>query len=88
MTVRRVALGWQWKALGLEPLAKRPHLRGWETRGEERYNAKLTEAVVRALKTDHRSGWGGYVRLARKYGLSRNTVREIIKGKRWKHVTI
>jgi hypothetical protein len=51
-------------------------------RGEEKFNAKLTEDEARNIKRSSR----GYKYLAEVYGVSWSTIRNIKKGKRWKHI--
>lgn len=55
-------------------------------RGEESPHSKLTNESVRSLREWIRDGHG--VRAtARKFGVSHTTVRRILSGSKWKHVT-
>ncbi len=53
--------------------------------GEQRWNAKLTEADVCAIRCESQTAT--IAGLARKYGLCRSNMGNIIKGKNWKHVS-
>lgn len=58
-------------------------LPGWEsTQGVNHRHAKLNDDAIR----DMRSGKQTIAELAKKYGVSEWTVRDIIARKRWKHV--
>lgn len=61
-------------------------LHGRMSIGVKRYNAKLTDALVVALREDHSRGEMTYEELARKYGLSAMTAWKAAKGKTWKHI--
>ena len=54
-------------------------------RGETHYGAKLTDGAVRGIRLDHSSGVPLH-RLTTKYKVSRQTVRDIVSGRGWKHV--
>jgi len=58
-----------------------------QTRGEDRYNAKLTQETVKEILKLHSIGVPK-AHLARKYGVSYSCVNNIILGKSWKHVTL
>jgi len=53
------------------------------TRGEDKQNSKLTEVDVIHIKRSDQ----GYKSLARDYGVSWSTIRNIKKGFRWAHVS-
>ena len=55
-------------------------------RGTEHHKAKLTPEDVRQIVSLHRSGTSQR-ELARQYGVSKNAIRLILKGRNWKHVT-
>lgn len=57
--------------------------RGRIEKGEDRYNAKLTETDIRAIRADGRPK----AHIARDYGVTRALIRGIQAGRRWKHVT-
>lgn len=56
------------------------------TYGEGHCNSKLTNDTVRKIRSAHSSGVGGYRVLAKKFGMSRATIRCIVLRKTWKHV--
>jgi hypothetical protein len=47
---------------------------------------KLTEAQVQTIKQIHAAGLMGYRLLGQAYNVDRTTIRNIIKGRRWKHI--
>jgi len=55
-------------------------------RGEEKSQAKLTDAQVRALRDTYDSGKATQADLMRQYGISRPTVCLIVHRKIWKHL--
>lgn len=58
-------------------------LPGWEsTQGSKHRLAKLNDDAIR----DMRSGQQTAAELAKKYGVSEWTVKDILQRKRWKHV--
>lgn len=60
--------------------------RGNHSRGENHYNAKLTEAVVREARRRRSHGvW--LSKLAAEYGVTKTAMHDAIIGKTWKHVT-
>jgi cytosine/adenosine deaminase-related metal-dependent hydrolase len=65
-------------------MTSRPWLRG-ETHGR----AKLTEEQVRAIKQRYvwRDRANGVTAMAREYRVHRETVRDIVRGVNWGHVT-
>ena len=54
--------------------------------GSKHQNAKLTEAMVKEIRSLYRPSTFGYIRLARLYKVNHNTVRSIIKRKTWIHI--
>ncbi len=54
-------------------------------RGEDRYNAKMTDEKVRQMRSDNSSGMS-WERCARKYGISKRVAGFIITRQAWKHV--
>lgn len=54
--------------------------------GEERYNAILTESLVREIRRRYDSGERIYL-IAKRYGLHENTVTRAARRESWKHVT-
>ena len=55
-------------------------------RGTEHHKAKLTPDDVRHILKLHRAGTSQR-EIGRMYGVSKNAIRLILKGKNWKHVT-
>lgn len=57
-------------------------------RGEDRYCAKLTEVIVRDIKRAAIGRKRGFiVATARRHGVSKAAIKNILAGLRWKHVT-
>jgi hypothetical protein len=54
--------------------------------GTSNPRARLTEDDVRAIRTADLSHYGSQVALARRLGVTRETIREIRIGKRWAHL--
>lgn len=54
--------------------------------GEAHPLAVLTDEIVRAIRREYAAGGIGQRALASRYGIGRNTVRNVIKGATWKHV--
>lgn len=59
--------------------------KGRSTRGERNHSAKLTEKQVQEIRVGY-TGRGYAVAVANKYGISPGHVRELISGKKWKHL--
>lgn len=59
----------------------------FKSQGEQHYNAKLTEEIVRALRHEYESTRISGRALAEKYGLVYTTVKSVLQRKSWKHVT-
>lgn len=78
--IRKLAQGLTWKSAG-GPLTER-HGR----RGERQWQARLTEAAVRDIRTRHAEGSASAAELAREYGVGDTTVRQVISRHTWKHV--
>jgi hypothetical protein len=57
-------------------------------RGEKHGGAKLTEHQVRAILTEYVPNIVGLERLASKYNVTHITIRNIVKRKSWKHITL
>jgi hypothetical protein len=55
-------------------------------RGVDRYNAKLTEDQVRAIRKSYIPRIVGVDALAREFPVSRSMIYSIVTYKRWKHV--
>ncbi len=60
-----------------------PHTR---TRGERSGSAKLTDAIVRAIREEYAAGGVGFAQLAEKYGTTRANMQEIVHYRTWKHL--
>lgn len=52
--------------------------------GEDNPNAKLTQCTVDAVRQMYASGAGGYIKLGNLFGINQWTVRDIVKGRRWR----
>ena len=59
--------------------------KGRSSRGEDRPLAKLTEEIVRSMRTRHAAG-ESISSLARQIGVSVATARKAIRGLKWRHV--
>jgi hypothetical protein len=62
--------------------------RGRQPRGEAHYCAKLTEDIVRTIRTKYVRGsreFGGAV-FARRFGVSEMTISEVANRKIWRHI--
>lgn len=57
--------------------------KGRSPRGEQSPRAKLTADTVRAIRFQHGAGVSGYA-LARQYGMSYTTVKDLLRGRTWK----
>jgi DNA-binding transcriptional regulator YiaG len=55
--------------------------------GERNPNASLTEAKVLQIRQMRKDGWK-YSELAKYFGINKDTVRKIVKGKRWGHLPL
>jgi len=62
-------------------------LKGRTSRGENRYNSKLTDALVIEARTLHRQGVVSYYKLAKRHGVSIDAMKKAIRGETWKHLT-
>lgn len=56
------------------------------SRGETRYNAKLTDNKVRTIRIDYASGDCTYQSLANTHGVTLSCIESVIQRKTWKHV--
>lgn len=57
-------------------------------RGEDRYNATLTEDDIREIRSTYQKRKnGGIYTLAKRFGVYPTMIHSILKRKRWKHVT-
>jgi len=56
------------------------------TVGEANPNARLNEALVRDIRAADLSRYGSQVALARRLGVTRETIREIRIGRRWSYL--
>jgi hypothetical protein len=64
-------------------MRKHPHRRA---RGERQGNARLTEADVHAIRQLYATGGITQKVLGQQFGVSREHVRDIVRGKRWTHL--
>lgn len=58
----------------------------FKSQGEDHYNAKLTEDIVRLLRSEYASGQISGRQLADKHGLNYDNVKSVLQRKSWKHV--
>lgn len=54
-------------------------------RGEEHPNTKFTENDIRTIRERHAAGVSGY-RLAKEYGVAKNTIYSIVRRTTWTHL--
>lgn len=59
----------------------------FKSQGEEHYNAKLTEEIVRTLRHEYESTPISGRALAAKHGLNYSCVKSVLQRKSWKHVS-
>jgi HNH endonuclease len=62
--------------------------KGRMNRGERKWNARLTEKIVRAIRSTRLVHRGDQARLARRYGVSDSIVSAARLGVTWKHVAM
>jgi hypothetical protein len=55
-------------------------------RGSQIHQAKITDEIVTAIRTDYRAGGISQLKLARKYGISQSNVHFIVTRRTWAHV--
>ena len=60
--------------------------RGRATRGEQQWEAKLNEAIVRQVRVEYSLGGISYRQLAERHGVTKLAMRWAVTGKTWKHV--
>lgn len=84
--VARLARGETWKHIERPENCRRKlgHAAGVFV-GEQSGSAKLTEEIVRDIKTSHKAGERG-VDISRRLGVHQATVCDIVKGRSWKHI--
>lgn len=58
--------------------------KGRQQQGETHYSARLSADLVTRIRSEYRAGKIGYLRLARRYGVSVGAIRGVISGKNWK----
>lgn len=56
-------------------------------RGEQRYNARLTEDAVRAIRAAYAAGGITKAALARQYSVTFMAIQKVLRGETWAHVT-
>lgn len=59
---------------------------GTHVEGEKQRNALLTATQVITMREDYAAGRGSQSDLARRYSVTREAVRSVVRGKAWKHV--
>lgn len=60
---------------------------GRRVSGEAHGMARLTSTSVEEMRQLHAAGWGGYDKLGKRFGVTKENVRSIIKGWTWKPIT-
>lgn len=65
---------------------RRKHPELWP-RGNQIHCAKLTEDKVRALRDEYAAGGISFAKLGIKYGIGHTTVENIVKRRKWAHVS-
>lgn len=70
----------------MHDMREKKRARTSERVGEKNTRAKLTEAHVKEIRRRHSLGGVTYPELGREYGVSTNTIWEIVSRKRWRHV--
>jgi hypothetical protein len=60
--------------------------KGRSLRGERHPNAKLTEADIKAIRTQYAAGGVTGRELGERYGVATNVIYEIAKRRKWRHV--
>lgn len=58
----------------------------FKSQGEQHYNAKLTEEIVKMLRVEYAAGGISGRKLAEKYGFTYSCVKSVLQRKSWKHV--
>jgi hypothetical protein len=58
----------------------------FKSQGEQHYNAKLNDDLVRTLRSEYATGGISVRALAEKHGIGYGCARSVIEGKNWKHV--
>lgn len=61
--------------------------KGRTTRGEQCYNAKLTEKTVREIRSAASLPGANQHEIAKKYGVSNKTISKVVTGVRWSHIS-
>lgn len=60
---------------------------GVNHKGSKNPSSKLTEQAVKHIRGNYKKGMYGYrIAMAKKYGVSKNTIGLVLSGDRWKHV--
>ncbi len=78
-------LGWSVKDALTKPSGQKT-----ASRGEDRYNAVVTEEIVRYIRKNYAARLPGRdtKEMAKKFGISISTVKAILSGRAWKHVKV
>jgi len=56
-------------------------------RGEGTFSARLTEEIVRGIRSRIPMRYGEVAKLAREYSVSEHAIAAVVRGKTWKHVS-
>jgi DNA-binding MarR family transcriptional regulator len=68
------------------PVRLHPEWKKIRDRGENRWNAKMTEKGVLAMRAEYANGNKSFRELSEKYGISPGMVHRIIRRKYWTHI--
>lgn len=61
--------------------------KGRNNYGERNYNARLTAQQVAEIRREYTGKRGQQVALGKKYGVYYGTIKEIVRGRNWKHLS-
>lgn len=96
MLISKIVRGEIWTHLaggdaGYDPTAgrvrgSRKNVRRNQPKAEAHGRAKLSDQDVSEIKARCKAGFANYDTLAQQYGVKRAVIRDIARGKRWKHI--
>lgn len=90
INVRHLRLGDHAENMADMTAAGRSQRERTDTRGEDNGNAILTDEAVREIRSRYRPGRpfhpGNRAALAEEFGVSEATVKDVVTGRRWRHV--
>lgn len=65
---------------------KKGRARGGNLKGEQSWNSKLTETIVKQIRLEYQTGSFSQYELARKYKVSRGAIQKVVERTNWKHL--